>query len=596
MKFKSDIYTFVASVAILFSACTPDSYDLGSVDFTTDDLVEGLAYTVTHDADNPNIIYLTSLLDAKYTPLWEHPQGRSQEQIVTLKIPFAGTYSVTFGVETRGGIVYGEPTTFTIDDFYAGFLEDDLWTYISGGVGSSKKWFLDVDAEGVSRYFNGPVYFYGTDDSWASVTEGEEIAGDSWSWEATLGDVAGWQFSSEVMDFGYMEFDLINGSNVTVVMNELNKTMTGVYMLDTDNHTITFTDAELLHDAKNDSQVDSWSGTLKVLSITEDAMQIAVVRTSDPCLLSFNFISEEYYNNWTPTVNNDIVPELPDDWRDYVEPKTNLVITYKLFEDDPFDWCNLDGSLKGITTVPAVSGVEDITLVINSGTGEYTFTDINGNDYTGKYTLSNDGIYTFDALPEVVLSTDGRAIFKTNTDGTLRIMQYETSDYTGGLTDLWLGSQEVDAQGNLYQYMAYHFEVQSADAVTNYKATLNFFDTGWNFINSDAVFISTDGDYTLTIEGESSSPFGLYLDIEKILKDHPDMDVAITDIKVDGASINFDDTIIDRGIGDAETTARRYIVNPWGLTADDASNYKFNSSIAVTIHVKFDNGTPFIPE
>ena len=29
--------------------------------------------------------------------------------MVDLKIPFEGTYEVTFGVQTRGGYVYGEP-------------------------------------------------------------------------------------------------------------------------------------------------------------------------------------------------------------------------------------------------------------------------------------------------------------------------------------------------------------------------------------------------------------------------------------------------------------------------------------------------------
>lgn len=87
----------------------------------------------------------------------------------------------------------------------------------------------------------------------------------------------------------------------------------------------------------------------------------------------------------------------------------------------------------------------------------------------------------------------------------------------------------------------------------------------------------------------------MYLDVEKILQDHPNCEVAIKDIKVDGQSIAFDDAVIDRVVGDAATTARRYILNPWGPTASDASKYVFNSSIAVTVSVKMDNGTPFVP-
>ena len=74
----------------MFSACTPDEYEMGSKAFAPEDLVEGVAYSVTHDANNPNIVYLKSLLGPEYTPLWEHPQGRSQEAEVTLQMPFEG--------------------------------------------------------------------------------------------------------------------------------------------------------------------------------------------------------------------------------------------------------------------------------------------------------------------------------------------------------------------------------------------------------------------------------------------------------------------------------------------------------------------------
>ena len=138
MKLNYYIYSLIAGVLLMFSACTPDEYEMGGKTFTPEDLAEGVAYTVTHDANNPNIVYLKSLLGPEFTPLWEHPQGRSQEAEVTLQMAFEGTYEVTFGVETRGGVVYGAPTTFTIDNFCADFVTDELWTMLTGGVGSSK--------------------------------------------------------------------------------------------------------------------------------------------------------------------------------------------------------------------------------------------------------------------------------------------------------------------------------------------------------------------------------------------------------------------------------------------------------------------------
>lgn len=148
MKLNYYIYSLIASVMLIFSACSPDEYDLGDKGVTSDDLVEGIAYTITHDSKNPNIVYLESKLGVNYTALWEHPQGRSQEQKVTLKMPFEGTYTVKFGVETRGGVIYGEPTTFDISTFCADFVNDELWSFLTGGVDSEKVWIFDDGSYG----------------------------------------------------------------------------------------------------------------------------------------------------------------------------------------------------------------------------------------------------------------------------------------------------------------------------------------------------------------------------------------------------------------------------------------------------------------
>lgn len=591
MRLKSSIYLFIASILMLFSACTPEQYDLDEKDVTPDDLVEGLAYTITHDPVNPNIVYLESKMGNSYTALWEHPQGRSQEKKVTLQIPFDGTYTVRFGVQTRGGVVYGEPATFIIQDFYAGFVTNELWTLLTGGVGASKMWIPDNGKYGLApgelSYADpgGTVEWNNWSPNWEPAAGFTMAAGDNPIWESS------------------MTFDLINGANVSIDDRSSGGVgqKKGSFMLNTDAHTITFTDADLLHTSGWSHMTSNWKKDLKILTLTENQLRIGILRQKDtsgedPWWIIWNYVNKEYADNYEAPAQ-EIFPTLPDDWRDYVEPKTNLVTTYKLSDDKPFDWCNLDGSQKGIANIAARSGVEEVTLVLNSGTGDYTLIDIAGVEYKGKYTLNNEGIYTFsNALPEIQLSADGRAIFKSNPDRTLRIMSYETSDFTGGLTDLWLASKELDDQGNLYQYMGYHFVAQTAGAVKSYKATMHFFDLGWIFTVSEPLFISGDGEFTFVITGASDAPQGLYLDIQKILKENPNMDVAIKDIKVDGASISFDDTVIDRGIGDDDTTARRYILNPWGATAGDAPKYVFSSTIAVTVAVKMDNGTPFIVE
>lgn len=606
MNIKKIVYSLMSAIMVLFMAnsCSPDSYSLGTKDLTSDDLAEGIGFTIEHDSNNPNIIHLTSLVPSSYQVLWEHPQGRAHSNKVTLQIAFPGTYTVRMGVETRGGVVYSPEATFTVDDFCADFVNDELWTILTGGVGNSKKWYLDLDANAVCRYFAGPLYFYGTDDSWNTVTLDQTVDGDSWSWGADWAGNSSWLFGSTgAIDFGYMEFSLQDGAKVTVVDNAHGRIMNGTFLMDVDNHTMSMTDAEIIHDPGRDAIVTKW-GNITILALDDSHMQLAVLRDNDPnegpCLLSYNFISEDYLNNWSPETSGtaEIVPELQSDWREYVEPKTQKQMTFKLAADDkPFDWMNLDGSNMGIE-MSAQNSIEDLTLEFDSNGNTYKCTTPDGTSVSGTYTLSDDGIYTFsDGLPVVQLSSNARSIFKANTNNTLRIMSIEVDDYTGGLGDLWLGSQEFDDQGNLYQYAGYHFKpvVAGADSGPRYTANINFFDEDWTFINGDNVFITGDGNYTFTIEGASSKPYGIYLDVLKILADYPNMDMTITDIRVDGASIEFDDAVIDRGEGDAATTARRYILNPWGATAGDAPKYVFSSKIEVDLHVVFDNGTPFVP-
>lgn len=104
----------------------------------------------------------------------------------------------------------------------------------------------------------------------------------------------------------------------------------------------------------------------------------------------------------------------------------------------------------------------------------------------------------------------------------------------------------------------------------------------------------SDGSYTFTINGSCDNVYGIYLDIEKLLGDHPNCDVVVKGIQADGKDIIFDDATIDRGAGDKETTARRYIVNPWGATAGLAAQCSFTKTLSVTVDVKMDTGTPFI--
>ena len=480
MKHLNNILSFIL-IVFLVGACTPDEYNLGDTDIQPEELVEGIAYTITHDSENPNIVYLTSLMGSEYTPLWNHPQGRSQDKVVTLKIPFAGTYEVQFGVQTRGGYVYGETVTFDVDQMYAGFIEDELWTLVSGGQGKSKTWYLDLDGEQTARFFGGPIWFFTDTYEWDNL---HNAAGDNyidadvwdaksailpnlqesgeavWYWSA---DWAGNQWMCDAADFGTMTFDLIGGANLTVDQTAYSTTIgggavqNGSYMLDTEKHTIKFTDALPVHDENRDAGVTS-ATEFRILYASEDFLQILVV----PEGACYNYISKDFRDNWTPEEEGDPEPELPEGWQDDISTVTSTSIKWVLSPETPFNWANLDGSLMNEGWVSADTYADwtgmnadvpatyaDFSLTINASNNSVAMILPDGTESEGTYELDEKGIYTFTGVkPEFNICS--WVNLSTTAENQWRILSIE-KDALGAVSGMWVGALAADKP----EYMCY---------------------------------------------------------------------------------------------------------------------------------------------
>ena len=475
------LFSLLAIVAMMFTSCSPEDFSLGAKDVKTGDLVEGIAYKIEHDATNPNIVYLTSLMGNKYTPLWSHPQGRSQEQKVTLKMPFAGTYEVQFGVETAGGPVYGEKTTFTVDNMYAEFVSDEMWTLISGGAGQEKTWYLDLDAVGTSRFFKAPIYFftktytwdnlhYATGESYIDGYTNENFVWDptkaitpnltdgaaTWYWEA---DYAGNSWMCDKADFGTMTFNLKGGANLIADQDAygLGKS-TGTYMLNTEKHSITFSGAYPLHDTSRDADMKS-ATEFRVLYLTKDAMQIIV----DPTGVVYNYISKDYKDNWVPGEVVEPEPTLPDGWQTDISQTVTRSVKWVLSPETPFNWANLDGSLMNAGWTSAdkydswtgfnasvASSYENFSLTLDSEDKSATYVGIDGATTEGTYTLDDKGYYTFTGIsPNFVIGTS--VTLKTSDTNQWRITKIE-KDASGSIAGMWVGVRDAVKP----EYMVYH--------------------------------------------------------------------------------------------------------------------------------------------
>lgn len=226
-------------------------------------------------------------------------------------LPFTGTRngSETSGAETMGA--YWSASMDNVDADHAGALSinENGAKVVSANLYEGlairavrmpsypleleklcKTWALDLDADGKSVVWGGPLSFYGTADSWNTITNGYAVSGDSWSWEPVWADENN-RWIGEAKNRGTMTFN----ADGTVVVNDLGNGVqyNGTFTVDLDKKTITLSGAEILHLENFHALVSNWSTELKVLSLSDKGLQIAALRDQSdegPCLLSFNYV------------------------------------------------------------------------------------------------------------------------------------------------------------------------------------------------------------------------------------------------------------------------------------------------------------------
>lgn len=146
-----------------------------------------------------------------------------------------------------------------------------------------KTWEIDYN-DGKSSVFNGPVWFYGTDDSWRTVSNSEPIVGDSWLWDADASNT--WAFGDCT---GYMTF---TADGKVIVKNQNGDEVTGSYTIDEANKTIT-ADVDLLApDNFVSPMVENRKTSIKILALDNDKLQLGYFRDSEPATLSVNMIPQ----------------------------------------------------------------------------------------------------------------------------------------------------------------------------------------------------------------------------------------------------------------------------------------------------------------
>lgn len=276
--YKITLIFFLAVLTVL--SCKKKDYSMSGLPDKSAINME-VKQDLTVDAGG-NTVYLTTRTE-QIIPVWDYGTGKSNRIVDTIRFAFKGDYTIKRTAVTDGGLVELDPVVIHVTKDNLLYVNDPLWNLLSGGPGKEKTWVLDIDA----KVFDGPLYFYGTDNGWGG--ECTKPGGDCWNWNPKYVDNT-WLMPGG--DYGTMTFNLKGGPFVTMVHNKVpgRGTENGTYYLDRDKKTLTINNAAPLHDASRDGCVAQW-GNIRLLSLTENSMQFAVMRTScePPCLLVYNY-------------------------------------------------------------------------------------------------------------------------------------------------------------------------------------------------------------------------------------------------------------------------------------------------------------------
>jgi len=274
MKNNFNIVLAILGSALLYASCRPEVFELGAPANKAD-----LKFTIAPSSANPNDIVLTSLTPG-LTPVWITPYGQSIKLTDTTNVPFPGTYKFVYGVESAGGLVMADTTVITITTIDQKTVSNPIWIKLTGGgLGKSKSWVLDLDANGVSKFFAGPIYF--------GSTTGE--------WDAAYKDISSWA-GVPAGDYGTMTFDLIGNANFSA-NNKMFPDLSGKgkFMLYPATNELGTIDAQVLHDKGQAGQVANWYAKMTVKTLTDSTMQLIAKKDADNWLI-YNYITKQYYD------------------------------------------------------------------------------------------------------------------------------------------------------------------------------------------------------------------------------------------------------------------------------------------------------------
>lgn len=163
-------------------------------------------------------------------------------------------------------------------------------------------WEFDLKPDGSHYKFVGPVFFYGKDACWASYTNNQPVVGETTGWDADFASIS-WAISSADHCQGTMTFYQDEDGNDKVKVHQVQadgsyKDSEGTFTVDEKNKTITMT-IDPLNAVEYIGGITRTDETkIKVMSLSDEALQLGVIRSGDGQLMIYNYVTSGVKNGY----------------------------------------------------------------------------------------------------------------------------------------------------------------------------------------------------------------------------------------------------------------------------------------------------------
>ena len=164
-------------------------------------------------------------------------------------------------------------------------------------------WEFDLKPDESHYKFVGPVFFYGKDASWASYTNNQPVVGETTGWDAEYASIKSWAITDPSHCNGTMTFYKDEEGNDKVKVHQVQadgsyKDSEGTFTVDEKNKTITMT-IDPLNAVEYIGGITRTDETkIKVMSLSDEALQLGVIRSSDGQLMIYNYVTSDVKNGY----------------------------------------------------------------------------------------------------------------------------------------------------------------------------------------------------------------------------------------------------------------------------------------------------------